>query len=282
MESQKRDNQINLLLVDDELEFLDATATALGRRGFTVFQANDGKSALMAIEKHSIDVIVLDVKMPGIDGVDLFRQIKRILPEVPILLLTGHGSIKQAFETSKEGIFEYLTKPCDIEQLAETVKRASEKAKQTESLSLEEETGEVRLLFVDDEQELLETLSNAISRRGINVTCASSGEQALRLLEKQLFDVALVDVKMPGMDGVNLIRHIRRIQPLIEIIILTGHPSVGSAFESIEEGVFEFLMKPQKPEAVVAKIHNAYSLKKQKNKQQQERQVKKILEKQPD
>jgi DNA-binding NtrC family response regulator len=119
------DEPVSLLLVDDELDFLAAVKKALSSRGFDVETAENGERAVERLRQHRPDVVVLDVKMPGIDGVQLFRRIHLVYPDVPVILLTGHGTVKQAFETSKEGVFEYLTKPCDVDELAGVVRQAA-------------------------------------------------------------------------------------------------------------------------------------------------------------
>jgi DNA-binding NtrC family response regulator len=121
---EKFTDKINLILVDDELEFLDAASTTLSRRGFEVSRAPNGRTAIDLIQNHEFDVMVLDVKMPGIDGVEVFHQVTRLAPHLPVIMLTGHGTVKQAFETSRDGVFEYLTKPFDIDKFAQVARRA--------------------------------------------------------------------------------------------------------------------------------------------------------------
>jgi len=117
-------DKIKLLLVDDEKEFLDSTSRALSRRSFEVTTASNGELALQLLEEQSFDAAVLDVKMPGIPGDRLFRRIKQLYPGMPMIILTGHGTVEQAFETSRDGIFDYLTKPCDMEKLAGKIREA--------------------------------------------------------------------------------------------------------------------------------------------------------------
>lgn len=281
----KEQRAIDLLLVDDEVEFLDSTATPLKRRGFSVSTAQDGETALGLLGMRHFDVVFLDVKMPGMDGVDVFRQIKHLVPDVPVVLLTGHGSVQQAFETSKEGVFEYLAKPCEVERIADVASRAARRSalqRKNDFGQLLETEEEVRLLFVDDEAELLESLTAGLEKRGIRVTQAASGAEALRQLDRQVFDVALLDVKMPGIDGIALLKRIRAAHPLTEILILTGHPSMGTAVEGLREGAAEILMKPQSTDNLVRKIRAAFRLRQMRVEQQRTQQVKEILEKKPD
>ena len=133
---------VKLLMIDDEQDFLESAAAALGRRGFDVRVARDGRSALDLVEHESFDAIVLDLKMPGLDGVEVFRRLMTLTPGTPVLMLTGHGSIESAFETSKRGIADYLEKPCDLEDLAAHIKTAIARRV--------EDTEKVRARMIDD------------------------------------------------------------------------------------------------------------------------------------
>jgi DNA-binding NtrC family response regulator len=104
--------------------------------------------------------------------------------------------------------------------------------------------GELRLLLVDDEVEFLEPMKARLERRGLACATATSGEDALRLLGSERFDCAVVDVKMPGMDGLELLRRMRRTWPETAVVLLTGHASVELGVQGMELGAFEYLLKP--------------------------------------
>ncbi|MBN1654581.1 MAG: response regulator [Deltaproteobacteria bacterium] len=118
------DGKKRLLLVDDEVEFLDAAAKTLERRGFFVCPVQDGETALMILKRQSFDVVILDVKMPGIDGIELLLRIKKRLPQLPVVLLTGQSTNRQASEMIRKGAFECLCKPCAIDKIAEVARAA--------------------------------------------------------------------------------------------------------------------------------------------------------------
>lgn len=119
----------------------------------------------------------------------------------------------------------------------------------------------VKVLLVDDEERFTSTLSKRLTERGLNVLTASSGMQAVQLVEEHSFDVIILDVKMPGMDGVETLREVKKIQPLAEVIMLTGHASVDSAIEGIRFGAYEYLMKPCEIEELMTKVKDAYAKK---------------------
>jgi len=246
MENQRK---IRLLLVDDEEDFLTSSARALNRRGFEVHTAQDGFAALQIMQRHKFDVVVLDMKMPGIDGVEVFDRIRQDWPSVPVIMLTGHGSIAQAFETSKKGIADYISKPCDIDTLADHIRTAIANANPADETGggeakIADPTATVRVLLVDDEVDFLESMQTVLQRRNMQVTIAESGEEALEILNDAIIDVAVLDVKMPGMDGLDALQIMRQRFPTVKVILLSGHPSARAAMESIERGASEYLTKP--------------------------------------
>ena len=119
-----------------------------------------------------------------------------------------------------------------------------------------------RALVVDDEPDFLETLVNRLGKRSIDTTGVRSGEEALELMKKKLFDVVVLDIKMPGgIDGIEALREIKKIQPLAEVILLTGHASVETSIEGMKLGAFDYLLKPIKLEELLTKMAQAFEKK---------------------
>ncbi|WP_028322607.1 response regulator [Desulfatiglans anilini] len=119
-----------------------------------------------------------------------------------------------------------------------------------------------RVLVVDDETDFLETLVNRLNKRQIDTTGVQSGEEALDVMKKKLFDVVILDIKMPGgMDGIQALREMRKIQPLAEVILLTGHGSVETSIEGMKLGAFDYLLKPVKLEELMLKMAQAFEKK---------------------
>jgi DNA-binding NtrC family response regulator len=118
------------------------------------------------------------------------------------------------------------------------------------------------VLVVDDEKDFLETLVNRLNKRNINTTGVLSGEEALKLVKERTFDVVILDVKMPGgMDGIEVLREIKRIQPLVEVLLLTGHASVETSIDGMKLGAFDYLLKPVKLEELTSKLAQAFEKK---------------------
>ena len=116
--------QLRILLVDDEEDFASTLAERLVLRGFQAEVATSGIDALRHVGEDDFSVLILDVKMPGIDGLGLMAEIKRKRPDLPVILLTGHGSVANAETGMKEGAFDYLMKPIDIDELIEKIRNA--------------------------------------------------------------------------------------------------------------------------------------------------------------
>lgn len=249
---------IRVLLVDDEQEFLQSTAKALGRRGLETQTATDGQEALRLLGMITFDVILLDVKMPGVDGTEVFYEVKRKWPKTAIVMLTGHGTDQQSYELTRDGAAGYLAKPCEIDQIVAVLTKAVEGSREGQPKDEEELPAEPRVLLVDDEPDFLRSISPALHRRGMEVSTAGSGQEGLDVLSRAVVDVVVLDMKMPGMGGMETLRAIKKTYPLIEIVVLTGHPSLETAVEAVKHGAYDFLMKPAEVEALTVKIREAY------------------------
>ena len=117
-----------VLLVDDETSFTETMGKRLQKREFTVMTAASGQDALAVLRANRhLDVVVLDVKMPGMDGIETLREIKKEFPLVEVIMLTGHATIESAIDGMKTGAFDYLMKPCDINSLVTKVMEAGRK-----------------------------------------------------------------------------------------------------------------------------------------------------------
>ncbi len=113
-----------VLLVDDEVVFTNNMAKLLTNRGYKVTAVNSGDAAIQALQDQTFDVMVLDLKMPGMDGITTLRQVKKLGIFTETLILTGHGSIDTAMEAIKLGAYDYLTKPCEIGELVAKIEGA--------------------------------------------------------------------------------------------------------------------------------------------------------------
>jgi DNA-binding NtrC family response regulator len=135
-----------ILLIDDEQGFVDTMAKRLGKRGLTVSAAYGGEEGIAVLAKdHSIDVVVLDVKMPGLSGIDVLKSIKADHPLVEVIMLTGHATVESAIEGMKFGAFDYMLKPCEMEELLQKIAEAYDKKQTHETKILEARARHIEL-----------------------------------------------------------------------------------------------------------------------------------------
>jgi DNA-binding NtrC family response regulator len=133
-------NELSVLVVDDEQGFVEALARRLDKRGFRVATATSGQGALDALAEEGAthtDVVVLDVKMPGMDGLETLAAIKDTHPLIEVIMLTGHATVESAIEGMKRGAFDYLMKPCEMDTLIAKLGQAGQKKREHEGKILE-------------------------------------------------------------------------------------------------------------------------------------------------
>ena len=122
-----------VLMVDDEVEFVETFSERLNMRNLETLKANSGEEALQILENHrDIEIVILDVKMPGMDGIETLAEIKKRFPLVEVIMLSGHADVESAIEGMKQGAFDYLMKPCDMDQIIAKVTDAAAKKRQHE------------------------------------------------------------------------------------------------------------------------------------------------------
>ncbi len=119
--------QTKVLLVDDEEQFIDILSNRLETRGFVVNKAFSGDEAIDLVSKQEVDVVILDVVMPGRDGIETLKQLKQLRPLTEVIMLTGHGTVDTAIEGMKLGAYDYLIKPTDTKDLIEKIGKAKQR-----------------------------------------------------------------------------------------------------------------------------------------------------------
>ncbi|MBU0946918.1 MAG: response regulator [Proteobacteria bacterium] len=133
------------------------------------------------------------------------------------------------------------------------------------------------VLIVDDEQEFRSMTMKRLSKRDIHCDGAENGEEAIKRIKKGDIDVVLLDVKMPGMDGIETLQEIKRLRPLTEVVMLTGHASVESGIDGMKLGAFDYLMKPMELEPLLEKLKDAYEKKKMQQDKIETAQIKRDM-----
>ena len=122
--NDKEEKIINVLLVDDEKGYVNVLANRLSKRSINATKAFSGTQAIQVLRKNDFDVMVLDLKMEDMGGIEVLKIVKKMAPELPVIFLTGHGSQEAAREGIALGAFDYLTKPCELMELIDKIRQA--------------------------------------------------------------------------------------------------------------------------------------------------------------
>jgi DNA-binding NtrC family response regulator len=275
-------SKIRVLLVDDEEDYVKAMAERMDMRDLQSQVALSGEEALEILEDDPPNVIVLDLRMPGMQGMEVLERVRTDHPHIQVIILTGHGGEKEEKEARRLGAFEYYQKPADTAALVDAIQGAWRRSIQLAKEFIRESTeefdrsmtaaalaeggmpdeakdlvrkaespevasrtpGSVKVLLVDDEEDYVRTMAERMEMRDVGSDVALTGEEALVMLEDEVPDVMVLDLKMPGIGGMEVLEKVKRTYPELEVIILTGHGSDKERIEAKRLGAFEYFQKP--------------------------------------
>jgi len=197
-----------VLVVDDERDTCANLKDILTELDFEVDVAHDGPSALALVERNRYDVALLDLKMPGMDGLELYRRMRAIQAGTVAIIVTAYASADMANAAQLAGVWQVLSKPVDIAKLLPLVHQAADQP---------------LVLIVDDDHELCASLWDLFRERGLRVSMAHDVEEAERHVRGLEPRVVLIDLKLPNGDGRSVFQLIRRTNPRAKTILITGY-----------------------------------------------------------
>jgi len=219
----------NILIVDDEIDLLETLGDIFESKGYNVTMVEDGNKAIELLRKKYFDIILMDLKMPGISGLDSFREVKNLHPSSAIIMMTA-GSVREEIkEAMGAGVDAVVDKPFNVKKLVATIESILERP---------------MILVVDDRVEDRETLRDILVDRNYRAFVAKDGYEAIDIVRKSDFDIMLLDIMMPGMDGLEVLEVVKEIKPQIGVVMMTGYSSEGLAGKSLRKGAYTCLYKP--------------------------------------
>lgn len=201
-----------ILLVDDNVDFLDSTKDVVEEEGFEVVTAASGEEAVRLVRWQDFDLVLMDIKMQGMHGVESFIEMKKHDPDIKVIMCTAYIVENLIREALEEGAFAVLNKPFEMRLLLKTIADALRSG------------GLGRILLADRDREQCSTLSVALRRRGHKVVVAYDGQAAVSKAAETDFDVLVLDVKLPVLDGMQVYHRIKTIQPNVFAAVITGFP----------------------------------------------------------
>jgi DNA-binding NtrC family response regulator len=239
---------IKVLVVDDDRRMVRTVCDILKAKGFQALPALTGEDAVEIVREEKPDCVLMDVRMPGIDGVETLRIMKELAPDLPVVLMSAYATPEQAEEAKKQGVHALLTKPVDIQLLLSFL-----------SLLRKEEC----ILVVDDDPLFSKTLKDILQGRNFRVETEDDPGKALALMEQKYELAVVLDLKLGDTDGLDLLRDIRSRYPTKPVVLVTGYreemaPAIEMGFEI---GAYTCLYKPFETEELIGIIKEISSKK---------------------
>lgn len=258
-----------VLVVDDHKSICESIAKILTRKGYSVDSALDAETALRKIKESKFALIIVDVMMPKIGGIEILKTIRREYKESNVIMITGYPSIPTAVEATKSGAMDYIPKPFTPDELFTVVNKVLEEKKHPETVFPKklvwyyEKNNHV--LVVDDEAVICTSVQKILASDGYHVECAHSTDEAIEKFNQNRYALTLLDLRMPRIGGIELLRQIKNVWPDTRVIIITGYASIESAVEATKLGAISYLQKPFTPQELRKVVNDAIALKQPEN-----------------
>jgi len=240
-----------VMIVDDDENLCRTLSLILNRKGYDVTVAHNGPDAIGHIRERTFDMIFMDIKMPGMDGVEALEEIRKIRSDAAVTMMTAYavdGLVEKALYIGAQGV---LYKPVDLKKVMSTIEDVSRKP---EGLNI---------LVVDDDPSTAITLKNILARQGHAVSTAPSGEEAIRMAQQQPPEIALIDMKLPGINGLEAYLAMKKDHPGMTAVMMTGYRQEMTTMleTALNADAYTVMYKPLEMGALL-KIMNELSRKK--------------------
>lgn len=232
-------NAARILLVDDEEGLRITLAANLELEGFEVVEATDGRHAVELLETGTFDLVLSDIRMPRMTGIELFGEVRRRQPNLPVVLMTAFTDEVELERAYRAGVFAVLPKPFGVDHAIQTVARAIPRP---------------FVLVVDDIGTDAESTGEALGAVGLRVVTADSSQAAVDRLSAGDIDVVVTDLKMPEVDGAELTRIVRSNHPGVSVIVFSGYDVPDLMRRATSSGAVACLRKPMDPGGLIKAI----------------------------
>lgn len=246
-------NQEKVLVVDDELVMRELLYNVLTKNNFRAITAPNGEEGVKMLEKERPDLVIMDLMMPGINGLEAFVRMRQVDPQIEVILLTGTNIDDLEAQARKLGVSEVLRKGVGVELFLKSVNYVLEKRNAKRGAAGAVKT-KGKILVVDDEPEIRFMLEKFFVRQGYTVLTAGSGEEAVKAVteyvsgkseaDKKTPFMVLMDIRMPGMDGLLALSKMKQIDKKIPVIMISGLNDDQSTREAMRLGAYDYIMKP--------------------------------------
>lgn len=241
-----------LLIVDDDRVICEQLGKELKRNFFNVLMASSASSGLDILAKENVDILILDVKLPDMDGLEVLGRAKDLKPGCEVIVITGYGTQEIAIESLRRGAIDYVEKPFNLEELSAALGRAQERLSKRDELDYR-----YKILVIDDEKSIVERLKQCITKEGYEAFGAFCGEEGLDIIENNKIDIIITDIQMDDINGIELFEKAKRMFPDIEGIMVTGFRDRELAIRALRSGAFDYIPKPVDLEELFISLNRA-------------------------
>jgi two-component system response regulator (stage 0 sporulation protein F) len=240
---------IKILTIDDEPGICFLIRDAFEPIGFTVLSANNGQEALSIVRKEKPKLIFLDIRMAGMSGLEVLKEIKAIDSTLKVIMLTVIADEATRAKAKELGADDFVSKPFMSDRLEEVAR------KEIAEIRKERQVQQPKILVVDDEEDVRERLVKLISRRFFcEVDKAGNGQEALDKLRARKFDLVVLDIRMPGLSGIDVIQEAVKFTPETRFLAVSAYDSNEIADQALKAGAVDFIHKPQTVEGIQRKV----------------------------
>lgn len=242
-----------ILIIDDEPSICEFVKKFLEQKGFGVVACMRGQDGLLKAREMCPDLVLLDLNLPDIYGIEILNEIKNINKDIQVIVLTGYATSESVIEAIKLGAYEQIAKPIDLKKLFTVIKAALNIKGEGQGKTFK------KILIIDDEPDLLRSLGIRLKSAGYEVWTASTGLEGIEQLKQEKPDLIVVDIMMPGLSGLETIKEIKAIDASLPVIVLTAYGTPTSAIESLKLGAYDHLAKPFNTQTLLDLVDKAIS-----------------------
>lgn len=224
-------NQTSVLIVDDDTNFGNTLSKILEKKGYAITIAENGQRAIDLVQERAFDVILMDVKMPVMNGFEAYKNIKKIRPAAVVIFMTAFSMEELVKDAIKDGAYAMIKKPLDIDSLVNMIGKSG--------------TGGL-LAVVADDPNMGKTMKEVLGKKGYSIALCQSGEEAIALAKDKARDIFFIDMKLPALNGLETYLELKKVNPDAVMVMITAHKtkmdeSVGQA---LQDGAYACLYKP--------------------------------------
>lgn len=242
-----------ILIIEDDESQRNQLARIVHKEGFEVMTAENGRIGLEIFERDHPDIILTDLRMPEIDGMEVMHRIKRSTPHVQVILVTAFGDSDTVITALREGVLDYLKKPLDLELLSIVLGKAKEKVAEYKKT-----VPCPSLLIAEDEESARIGLRKMLEKEGWVIFEARDGEEAIAVFGRTKIDIVLLDIQMPKKGGLQALQEMREISDDFEVIVFTGYGDESTVVQAMRGGAINFIKKPVDLDQLTLLVEKAF------------------------